>query len=173
MKTLLDQDQKDYIKRLIEERSVPDPNSGCWLWTASTQKSGYGDFRAFGRKHFLSHRASYTVFVGDIPEGMHILHKCDNPSCCNPNHLSVGTNHENILDSMKKGRRKGVGRVRPSGLTYKPSNEKTDRRIVLTKEMLDKAKELMAGGMRPGNAAKDIGVKYHTLHQRLINEANT
>jgi hypothetical protein len=110
----------------IEERSIPEPNSGCWIWAGSwgSGKPGarYGDFRRNTRPH-LAHRAAYEVFIGMIPPGAHVLHRCDVSVCCNPRHLFVGTNRDNIADSMAKGRRKGVTRKRPSGLVYRKESK--------------------------------------------------
>jgi len=106
------------IERLIAERSTIDPESGCWIWFWSAMSTGYGDFR-LNKRHHLAHRASYEVYKGPIPEGMHVLHRCDVKSCVNPDHLFLGTNLDNIQDSVRKGRRKGVTRNRPSGLKYK------------------------------------------------------
>ena len=109
---------KDYIKKVIEERHIPVTESGCWIWTASATSVGYGDFRAFG-KHYTAHAASYMAYNGSIDDNLHVMHKCDVRLCCNPNHLILGTNLDNILDSMKKDRRKGVTRKRPKNLNYK------------------------------------------------------
>lgn len=80
-------------------------------------KSGYGCLR-IDKKTISAHRASYHLFCGPIPDGAHVLHRCDNRVCANPGHLFTGTNFENIRDSMEKGRRTGITRRRPSGLTY-------------------------------------------------------
>lgn len=92
--------------------------SDCWIWSRGKTTGGYGSLRRENR-HVLAHRLSYQTFNGKIPDGYHILHKCDNPSCVNPDHLFAGTNQDNILDSVNKGRRKGITRKRPSGLVYK------------------------------------------------------
>ena len=104
-------------KIFIEARVDKIGDGGCWLWTKSRISVGYGDFRQDG-KHWLAHRAAYEAFIGPIPDGLHVLHKCDVRLCCNPEHLFVGTNRDNIADSMAKGRRRGITRVRPSGLIY-------------------------------------------------------
>ena len=78
----------------------------CWEWGGYTNPSGYGQTRIGGRngKAILAHRLSWLVYIGEIPDGMHILHKCDNPPCCNPSHLFAGTNTDNIIDRVKKNR---------------------------------------------------------------------
>ena len=81
--------------------------SGCWEWFGSVDKDGYGRMRgtaygvAWSKK---AHRASYEEFVGPIPEGLHILHHCDNPCCINPEHLYAGTPADNGRDKSIRGR---------------------------------------------------------------------
>lgn len=87
----------------FEEKYIPEPMSGCWLWIGSCDKDGYGRFW-FNGKLRKSHRVSYQKFVGPIPEGKDICHKCDVPSCVNPDHLWVGDARANALDMMQKGR---------------------------------------------------------------------
>ena len=88
---------------------------GCWIWTASTVTNGYGKFFVNG-KHERAHRVSYKLYVGPIPEGndhhgVCVLHKCDTPSCVNPDHLFLGTQQDNLSDMKKKGRSiKGAAR---------------------------------------------------------------
>jgi hypothetical protein len=92
-----------------------DPNQ-CWEWLSYKNPNGYGQTKIGGRngKHILSHRLSWVVNFGEIPDGLHVCHKCDNPSCVNPNHLFLGTNLDNIKDRMAKGRSraawKGIAR---------------------------------------------------------------
>ena len=69
----------------------------CWEWKASIGNSGYGRFH-FRCKVTGSHRVSWTLSNGPIPEGHYILHKCDNKLCCNPNHLYPGTAYNNTMD---------------------------------------------------------------------------
>jgi hypothetical protein len=76
----------------------------CWEWKAGKVRS-YGQFR-FNRKSQYAHRVSYILAFGNIPDGMNVCHKCDNPGCVNPNHLFLGTQLDNIRDREIKGRGK-------------------------------------------------------------------
>lgn len=77
--------------------------NNCWVWLGWKNKKGYGRINILG-KHYMAHRASYLLFKGKIPEGMFVCHKCDNPSCVNPEHLFLGTNSDNMQDMLRKGR---------------------------------------------------------------------
>ena len=76
---------------------MPEPNSGCWLWTGTLSGSGYGQFQLspVTKKKAQAHRASYEYFVGPIPEGMQIDHLCRVRCCVNPAHLELVTQSEN------------------------------------------------------------------------------
>lgn len=94
------------IQERLDRHSIPEPNSGCILWTATVGSHGYGIFSYGGRPGFTAHRASYEANKGPIPPGMHVCHKCDVPSCINPDHLFVGTARDNMRDMFAKGRRR-------------------------------------------------------------------
>ena len=91
------------LQERFEDKVIPDPNSGCWLWTASITSAGHGQFSLNGAT-VGAHRASYEFHIGQIPEGMWVLHKCDVPSCVNPDHLFLGTHQDNMDDMNVKGR---------------------------------------------------------------------
>lgn len=80
------------------------PPSQCWLWVGSKIPSGYGRMR-LGHRLIYAHRHSYILHVGPIPQGSHVLHKCDTPACCNPDHLFLGTAKDNSDDKRQKLRK--------------------------------------------------------------------
>lgn len=79
--------------------------SQCWEWTGATDPNGYGRL-AWNDRLWLAHRVSYTQHVGPIPDGISVCHRCDNPPCCNPAHLFLGTHADNVRDMWAKGRGK-------------------------------------------------------------------
>lgn len=79
---------------------------GCWKWVGAKRSKGYGAIGESGRGGGtrLAHRVSWTIHYGPIPNGMSVLHKCDNPECTNPKHLFLGTIKDNATDMKNKGR---------------------------------------------------------------------
>ena len=98
---------------------------GCWICEGDSWPNGYAR-QCFGGKVWAVHRLIYSCLVGPIPEGLHVLHRCDARACCNPAHLFVGTHQDNMLDALHKGRtsRKSPSKwaiesLRAKGITWK------------------------------------------------------
>ena len=79
----------------------------CWEWVGARYPQGYGRIHRWGtdNRNSYTHRVAWELVNGTIPDGMCVCHHCDNPPCCNPRHLFLGTQNDNIQDSIKKGRR--------------------------------------------------------------------
>jgi HNH endonuclease len=90
----------------FEQRYIPEPNSGCWLWISSwAGRAGHEQprLRLEGKDVSAVH-ASWCLHHGAIPTGLNVLHKCDVPMCVNPDHLFLGTQLTNMRDMAGKGR---------------------------------------------------------------------
>lgn len=90
-------------------RTIPEPNTGCLLWTGYGNKKGYGITRFWPSGDRLAHRVAWFIAHGPVPEGLLVLHRCDTPACVNVEHLFVGTPRENNDDRDAKGRWRVVG----------------------------------------------------------------
>ena len=107
-------DAKHRIYAGTEQRE----KTGCWEWIYSRQTAGYGQVR-WGGRQVTTHRLAWTAWYGPIPDGAHVLHKCDNPPCCNPCHLMIGDHSDNMADMGRKrrnwlSRKKDLGEAVPA-----------------------------------------------------------
>lgn len=75
----------------------------CWLYMGFRKWDGYGWVSRFG-KNMTAHRYAWILTHGPVPEGLHVLHQCDNPPCCNPDHMRLGTHAENMAEMKERGR---------------------------------------------------------------------
>lgn len=93
------------ILDIFPDRIITEPNSGCWIWVGGVRcdKEPYGRLK-LGTKFLSAHRYSYQLKRGEIPNGMHVLHKCDVMGCCNPDHLYLGDDAQNCRDRDSRGR---------------------------------------------------------------------
>ena len=101
--------KEDFIERI--------PESGCWIWMGQCWDSGYGYLRqrVDGKvKHTAAHRYMYEYYNGPFDKELNVLHRCDNPSCVNPNHLFLGTHADNMKDMIQKNRRDFTGEKNPN-----------------------------------------------------------
>jgi hypothetical protein len=83
-----------------------DKGGSCWLWNGPRTHKGYGALQVeiAGLTYYRAHRVSWAIHNGEIPDDLHVLHKCNNPWCVNPEHLRLGTNAENVEDRKRDGR---------------------------------------------------------------------
>jgi hypothetical protein len=97
------------IKERFESYISMEPNTGCHLWTGATDKDGYGQFMYKGKTRAKrAHRAAWVLYVGPLPDDIHLLHTCDTRPCVNTLHLKKGDQADNMEDCIKKGRNRPI-----------------------------------------------------------------
>jgi hypothetical protein len=146
-----------YPRRTTEQnfwKKVTKTDS-CWLWTASTQKDGYGHFHE-GRVGVVAHRYSYELAKGSIPAGMKLLHTCDVRACVNPDHLKLGTQKDNVMDAVSKGRH-------CHGVTHGMAK--------YTAQQIYEVKALLGIGLPPKQVSQETGVKLPTVYDIRLGRA--
>jgi hypothetical protein len=115
------------LRERFEEKYEPVTETGCWLWTAGLASFRYGSIRV-GGEMLRASRVSWELYRGEIPEGMHVLHKCDTPLCVNPAHLFLGTNTDNVADRDRKGRQRSL-RGSSSGMSKLTDSQVREIRV--------------------------------------------
>lgn len=145
-------DGKPVWRQPLENRlwgRVVVTESGCWEFGGGTDRKGYGIIGVNGIAE-KAHRAAWESFYGKIPDGMHCLHRCDNPGCIRPSHLFLGTPLDNVIDCRDKGRLKWL-----SG-SQNPAAKLTD-------DSVRSIRELRARGTKQRVIADLFGVSRATI----------
>lgn len=158
------------MKKTIEERfwskvdkngpAMPGMESCCWVWTNGARNhDGYGKFTATGKTKIAS-RAAWEFSKGPIPVGMCVCHRCDNPPCCNPAHLWLGTNAQNISDRDVKKRNNAASGNRHGTHTRPDRVARGERQgsAKLTEEDVKRIRVMVALGEPQKKTAIDFGV---------------
>jgi hypothetical protein len=121
----------------ISENSEIDIND-CWIWKKYKNNKGYGHPK-FKGESILAHRLSYLTFIGEIPNNLHVLHNCDNPTCVNPKHLFLGTNQDNMKDRNNKNRQSRL-KGKDHGRSKLVQEEVDEIRILYSAELAERAR---------------------------------
>ena len=100
---LVKKQEKEKLIAKIRNKILENEN-GCWIWQGAKHKQGYGKTSWRSKPDQMVHRLSWIAFRGDIGPLKFVCHKCDVPQCCNPEHLFLGTQKDNVGDAYKKGR---------------------------------------------------------------------
>ena len=134
----------------------------CWLWTGYKTSKGYGQF---GVNYCIvrAHRVAYELWVGPIPSGLILRHKCDNPSCVNPDHLETGTHQDNANDRVERGRSakgdKSGARLHPEKMPRGENHHNSK----LTYDDVVEIKVLLGFGVTQEQIAEQFGVGDPTI----------
>lgn len=140
--------------------------SECWSWNGARHKFGYGILGAGGKGQppLGAHRVSWELHRGPVPPGMSVCHHCDNPPCCNPAHLFLGTVQDNSIDCARKGRTRGG---MPKGKNRGAANVQAKLSDAVVIEIRE---SYAAGGVTYFDLAARHGVNYATIGQIVRGE---
>jgi hypothetical protein len=124
----------------------------CWEWIHTLWPSGYGKFKC-EHKNKRANRVAWVITYGKIPDGMLVLHDCDNPKCVNPEHLFLGTHLDNAKDREQKGR----------GRNWRAQGDKHPN-AKLTLEKVAQIRQRFANGETARDLAKEFGIHHQTIY---------
>jgi hypothetical protein len=138
----------------------------CWEWSGAKWGKGYGCFR-IKKLIYNAHRLAFFIQNKKDPLELQVCHKCDNPSCCNPNHLFLGTNKDNYEDCLKKGRYKPP--PLPSTIKRNLAIGDRNKSTKLTKDQVIAIREAYSnGGRRQSELAKEYGLNQSSIRDIII-----
>lgn len=142
--------------RFWEKVAIGEPGE-CWPWQASRHgRTGYGQFFVrVGASPVHTHRQAWELAVGEIPDGLSVLHTCDNPPCCNPAHLFLGTQADNMADMTAKGRRGPPPRL---------TGERHGR-TTLTAASVQEIRDRLVAGETTRALGREYGVSHTTIRR--------
>jgi hypothetical protein len=145
----------EYEKKLFEERIKKTPS--CWIWIGLLSPQGYGRIK-IRQKQKVASRLSWEIHYGEIPKGMIICHKCDNPACVNPEHLFIGRHKDNTHDMIRKKRKhSNIGENNPM--------------VILNEEKVKEIRKLHQSGKKIKEIAEGYNLKYFTCLD-VVNRRN-
>lgn len=127
-----------------------DHETGCHNWKGARNRKGYGMIAVGKGRSAVSHRISYQLYKGEIPQDFVVMHTCDNPGCVNPEHLKVGTHADNVADRQSKGR---------------GTRGETHSKAKLTEIQVLVIKEAYTSGHKQVDIANYFGVKHYNINQ--------
>lgn len=154
---------KPTIERVLD-KVLRIPFSGCWIFTGAVNGFGYGIVGTGGRGMPTDrvHRITYKHFCGEIPAGMFVCHTCDVPSCCNPDHLFLGTNQDNVNDMVKKKRNSQPPRNSHVVGSVHPGAKLNEQQVELIRDLYAK------GGVTQKELAHQYGVARQSI-SKIVN----
>lgn len=143
----------------------------CWVWTGSRRGIGYGRLSVHNTMR-MAHRYSWELNVGPIPDGLWVLHKCDNRVCVNPSHLFLGTSQDNVADRDAKGRtasgtRNGAA-TRPDRI---PRGEMNPRAVLRESDVLSIRARYASGGVSLQEIANEYGISKQSIWRAIRGKA--
>lgn len=147
----------------------PDDPDACWGWRASLHGFGYGSIREdshIGRRWVSAHQVSWRIHFGPIPDGMAVLHSCDNPPCSNPRHLFLGTKLDNTRDMFAKGR--AWTQTHP-GMAVRGERNGTSK--LTEAQVMDILRRFSAGGVSCAALARDNKVTPRVVQMIVCGES--
>jgi hypothetical protein len=155
---------KTLAERFWEKIDVRGPDD-CWLWKGGASSTGYGGFGLGDRRTVGAHRLAYELVKGPIPDGLCVLHSCDNKPCCNPSHLWAGTRLDNMRDASSKGRIAHNCGSRNGSHTHPESVRRGERQssAKLTERQVREARKSCAEGHSQSEIGRLLGVNASTI----------